>query len=323
MMKRMLLLLLILFPVAASAAEPWRLSNLPLSPEQKPNIEVLPTTTLEGELRPIGPDGWRFVPESIQVAPDQKRLVFTVAQGKPDPKNIYPVAVELKKPNGETVRRDHRIFVTTAPNSRLDVRGPDENGNTAEQWNDAIAVPWTESERSATIKTVWNRKRFSVLLEIEGLELTPFDGKKPSTAVQVAIGSLQTDRSPGELYQFLAFADGQEGRLVSLSSPDRGPSEYPMVVDSKTFVWKRDKTVFFEISIPFSVLKAIRPGEGREFTMSLLVHDPTRGEVRDWGRICSAPKEKSETWIRWKGDSIAETPLTAPRTGWCLCSSKY
>jgi hypothetical protein len=88
-------------------------------------------------------------------------------------------------------------------------------------------------------------------------------------------------------------------------------------------VWKHGKTLRWETAIAFAAIPTIKPGEGRELTLSFLIHDAVNKMVLDWGRTCLLPDENTEKWCRWKGDSIGNAVLAVPRAEWGLCSSKF
>ena len=311
--------------LTATTGAELRIANLTLSPEQKPNIEVVFEAPCDGVVRLAGPEGWRIVPETMIATPDQKRLVFTVALGRPNEKNSYPFVVEVQQPDGSILQQNQEIHVTTAPNSNLGVAGPDDQGAVIGNWDHAIPCSVLAGDNQIHIRTVWNRRQLCLLLGVDNLRLVPAENDLPFTAVQIALGSVRSDKTAGELYQFLLFAgETGAGRLVSLPDNHKdSPRHLPNVDVSKAFVWKQEDTVWFETAIPFAAIPAIRPGEGRELTLSFLIHDAAQKNVLDWGRTCLLPVEGVEKWFRWKGDSIGDTPLTVPRSEWGLCSSKF
>jgi len=315
-------LTLFLFSTVASGTE-WRIANLLLSPEQKPNIEVVSETPIDGVVSLIAPEGWKIVPETIDATTDQKRFVFTVAQGRPNENNTYPLSVERRRRDGTLLRLDQEVRVATAPNSNLDVAGPNDQGVATENWNHAIPLSVVVGDKPIRVHSVWNRRRLSLLIGIDDLQLVSAEKDSPFTAVQIALGSVRSDKTFGELYQFLLFADDAgKGRLVALKE-DGSPENLPNIDASQTFVWKHGKTLWFETAIPFAAIPAIRPGEGRELTLSFLIHDAANRTVLDWGRTCRLPDEKNEKWFRWQGNVIGNAVLATPRAEWGLCSSKF
>ena len=305
---------LFLFSTIGVGAE-LRIANLLLSPEQKPNVEVVFAAPVNGTVSLAAPDGWRIVP----AATDPKRAVFTVAQGKPNEENSYRLSVAVQRPDGSTFQHAQDVRVATAPNSNLDVVGPNEHGAATADWGHAIPCSVKIDDSVVRIHTVWNRRRLSLLVGVDNLQLAPL------SAVQIALGAVRSDKAFGELYHFLLFADETgKGRLVSLNDrPNDSPQRLPEVDASKAFAWKHCETVWFEAAIPFAAIPAIRPGEGRELTLAFLIHDAAKKTVLDWGRTCLLPNETTEKWLRWQGDSIGNTVLTAPRSEWGLCSSKF
>jgi len=83
---------------------------------------------------------------------------------------------------------------------------------------------------------------------------------------------------------------------------------------------------YYECSIPFRLLRdRIRPSEGREFHLSVLVHDPGGTGIRDWGQAAGmGPPERNRlAWSLWQGAKWGDEPPFDNKTHWGLCSSKY
>ena len=315
---------LLLISNAAVGAD-LRVANLLLSPEQKPNIEVLFESPVDGVVSLVAPEGWRIVPETITAVTNQKRFVFTVAQGKPNETNVYPISVVVRHSDGTTLHHTQKVHVATAPNSNLEVAGPNDQGVAAGNWGHAIPYSVDLKNNRIHIHAVWNRRHLSLLVGIDDMNLIPAEKDSPFTAVQIALGSVRSDKTFGELHQFLLFADETgTGRFIALQdNQGDSPQNMPNVDASQIFVWQHEKTVWFEAAIPFAAIPAIRPGEGRELTLSFLVHEAENKTVLDWGRNCLLPNENLEKWFRWKGNYIGNAELAVPRSEWGLCSSKF
>ena len=69
----------------------------------------------------------------------------------------------------------------------------------------------------------------------------------------------------------------------------------------------------------------IRPSEGREFFLSVLVHDPDGTGVRDWGEAAGLwPSQRNRmAWSLWPGADWGEKPPYDNKLHWGLCTSKY
>ncbi|MHC4181658.1 MAG: hypothetical protein ACYSWU_29560, partial [Planctomycetota bacterium] len=83
---------------------------------------------------------------------------------------------------------------------------------------------------------------------------------------------------------------------------------------------------YYECGIPFSPMRGqIRPSEGREFCMSVLVHDLDGTGIRDWGRAAGLwPWQRSRwAWSRWAGAVWGKQPPFDNKLQWGLCSSTY
>jgi hypothetical protein len=206
-------------------ADDLRIANLLLLPEQKPNVEIVAETPINGMVNLSGPDGWNIVPKTITATVVQKRFVFTVAEGRSNEKQSYPFSLTVQRKDGSTLQHIQHVCVATAPNSNLVIAGPNNGGVIAESWSHAIPCSATVHDKLIRIHSVWNRKRLCLLVEIDDMELVPVEKDSPFTSVQIALGAVRSDKTLGELYQFLLFADATgKGRLVSLTKDDSPPS---------------------------------------------------------------------------------------------------
>jgi len=157
--------------------------------------------------------------------------------------------------------------------------------------------------------------------------------------VQLAISPEQspTTTSPDEAsgrYEFLVVAPG-EGRAAcfqlaqpatKLSETQKARDLGPLALENAEAVVRRaDGVTYYEVAIPFKSLPEIRPSEGREFCLSVLVHDPDGTGIRDWGQAAGLwPSERNRlAWSNWPGAKWEKEPPYDNRLPWGLCSSKY
>jgi len=135
-------------------------------------------------------------------------------------------------------------------------------------------------------------------------------------------------------YEFLVVGGTDGGRCYRLAEPGTPLGETqdprplgPLVYDAAAAaVSRRGNTTYYEIGLPFQPMRdRIRPSEGREFCLSVLVHDPDGTGVRDWGEAAGLwPTERNHlAWSRWQGDSWGENPPLDNKIPWGMCSSKY
>ena len=96
--------------------------------------------------------------------------------------------------------------------------------------------------------------------------------------------------------------------------------------DADIAVRRAGDVTYYECSLPFRPMRDdIRPSEGREFFMSVLVHDPDGTGVRDWGQAAGLwPSQRNRlAWSRFPGDQFGDQPPFDNKTQWGMCSSKY
>jgi len=324
-----------------------RVGSFTMAPAHTPHAVVtvknLLPTPYEGTLRVKGPEGWLIVPAEQKVsipAGGTTRSVFTVQRGTISETNSY--AMEARATGaGSTVVHKQEVVCASAPYFKPQIDGK------VEEWKDAIPVTFSSGGKKTVISTYWNRRQFAILVAVEEDRLLPWQTgapQGPCDAVQLAISPQDTatgsspDRS-AERYEFLvaATAAPMQGRWPAkcwqLASPattlaetqksrELGSLEAPGV---EAAVTRQGNATYYECGIPFKLLDQIRPSEGREFCLSVLVHDPGGTGLRDWGAGAGLwPSERNRlAWSLWPGATWGPEPPFDNKLPWGLCSSKY
>ena len=331
-----------------SAAEPvaLRVESFTVPPSTQPlvfvAVENRGNTPCRTAVSMKGPKGWQIVPATREVSlagGQLKRVPFTVERGLNLNANSYPIEVSATG-GGATVVRKQNVVCASAPYYKPTIDGkPDE-------WKDAIPVAFTTGGKKTTISTYWNRRQFSILVAVEEDKLTRSDQSQVFDAVQVAISPQDTSTgtsADGEAvrFEFLfvsagkgAAGKGAEGKCFRLASPGMKLAEAkknralgPLEYEKATVAVSRSGGItYYECSLPFGPMRRdIRPSEGREFFMSVLVHDPDGTGVRDWGQAAGLlPWQRNPlAWSRWQGAKWGEKPPQDNKLHWGLCTSKY
>jgi len=330
--------------VAAEVPLELRIESFPVAPAHSPSAVAVVgnrgQAPFQGTVRIKAPEGWQLSPteQEVSLGPGEvKRVAFIVKRGMIVESNRYPLEVSVTG-SGSTVIYRQEVVTASAPYFK-----PTIDGNT-DDWKDAIPVTWTTGGKKTVISTYWNRRQFSLLVAVEEDELIPFQ-EKPEPggfdAVQVAISpqDTQTGTSPDEdasRYEFLFVATtrGADGKCFLLAEPGMRLSEgqqlrplAPLAYDkAEVATSRRDGITYYECSIPFRLMRdRIRPSEGREFHLSVLVHDPDGTGIRDWGQAAGLwPSERNRlAWSSWQGAKWGDEPPFDNKTKWGLCSSKY
>ncbi len=329
-------------PLAAGEPVAMRLEGFTVAPAHTPHAVVAVKNLLqapyEGTLRVKGPEGWSIVPpeQEVSLGPGEtKRVKFTVQRGTIRESNAYPIEA-FATGGGATVVHRQSVACTSAPYFKPEIDGKTDD------WKDAIPVTFTSRGKKTTISTYWNRRQFSLLIAVEEDNLVRWIkdmGPGGCDAVQLAISPEQTPTptSPGEAsgrYEFLVVATG-EGRAacfqlaepaMKLSETQKARDLGPLVLKSAEAVVRRAEGItYYEVAIPFKSLVEIRPSEGREFCLSVLVHDTDGTGIRDFGQAAGLwPSERNRlAWSNWPGAVWGKEPPYDNRLPWGLCSSKY
>lgn len=327
-----------------AAGEPvaLRLGSFTVAPAHTPHavvtIKNLQQAPYEGMLRVKGLEGWSIAPleQKVALGPGEtRRVTFTVQRGTIRQSNAYPMEVSAAA-GGTIVVHRQSVACTSAPYFKPEIDGKTDD------WKDAIPVTFTSGGKKTTIGTYWNRRQFSLLVAVEEDKLVFWQkdvGPAGCDAVQLAISPEQspTPTSPDEAsgrYEFLVVATGEDrATCFQLAEPATklGQSQKardlgPLALEKAEAVVRRaDGLTYYELAIPFKSLPEIRPSEGREFCLSVLVHDSDGTGIRDWGQAAGLwPSERNRlAWSNWPGAKWEKEPPCDNRLPWGLCSSKY
>ncbi len=326
------------------AAEPvaLRIDSLLVTPAHTPSAVVhvknLTDSPYQGLVRLDVPAGWmlKSAEQPVSLAPaETAKVAFMVQRGTAVEENLYPLAVSVTG-GGATVVRKQNVVTASAPYFKPEIDGDPSD------FNDAIPVSWTTSGKNTTIRTYWNRKQFAILVAVEEDRLIPATKSTAGghfDAIQLAISpqDARTGAAPQEetsRHEFLLVPTGPAaGRCYLLAQPgmkcaetqaDR-PLEPLAYADAELSVRRVGPTTYYECSLPWKLMRDIRPGEGREFCLSFLVHDPDGTGIRDWGEAAGLwPSQRNRlAWSRWPGARWSDRPPLDNKIPWGMCSSKY
>jgi len=327
---------------ATVAGEPVRIRVEPLTvpPATQPLISVvvqnLGDAPAAGSLSIAGPADWRIAPASQPLelaAGAEKRLAFNIEKARNVAANVYPFTLEARV-GDQLVRRDQSVFVASAPYSKVAVDGR------IDEWQDAIPVTFEERGQRTTISTFWQRKRFGLLVAVQERQHIAYTGPDgpPCDAVQLAISAPEPAGSgDGQAVRRLEFlfvsAGGKPGcfQLAGWDTPRGRAGELqslePLACgDAETAIVREGDVTYYECSLPFSLLReALEPAEGREFFLSVLVHDPDGTGLRDLGRAAGlwTQPEDALAWSRWRPTAPGGDRPRGYHVRWGLCTSKY
>ena len=324
-------------PVLAGAQEPvaLRIESMLVAPAHTPSLVVavanLRPAAYAGVIAVEAPEDWLLEPTSQTVelaARETKRVRFQVRKATTVEENRYPMTV-VATGAGATVKHAQTVVTASAPYYKPTIDGDPSD------WKDAIPVSFTTAGKTTLISTYWNRRQFAILVAVQE------DRHGPGDAVQLAIApqDARTGTAPDQeaaRFEFLFRADEQlaNARCYRLAEPGTRLSEtqtlrklatleYP---DGVVAVTRRGDITYYECSIPFKPMRSlIRPSEGRELCLSVIVHDPDGTGVRDWGQAAGlwTWQRRRLAWSCWPGARWGPLPPFDNKTPWGLCSSKY
>lgn len=328
--------------IGAFAAEPvaLRMETLIVPPSTQPLVFVLvknlQDTVYKGEVALKVPDTWRLAPSSrpVELGPGEtKRVPFAIEKGRNVEANRY--ACEMTATSGSsTVVHKQEIFAASAPYFKPTIDAQTDD------WGDAIPITFTKDGKKTVVATYWNRRRFSVLVTVQEDKLVPYSPGTTDSfdAIQFAILPIEPfeELPPGVAgrFEFLLAAAGDTGRCFQLAAMDTKLDETkktrglgPLAYEDADIAIRREGDVtYYECSLPFKPMRDdIRPSEGREFFMSVLVHDPDGTGIRDLGRaaVLWPTEEDASAWSRWQGACWGDKPVLGNKIRSGFCTSKY
>jgi hypothetical protein len=320
-----------------------RVETLTVPPATQPLLQVVAqnpgSAAWQGELSLRGPTTWQLTPDRqpLSVRPGgQTRLSFSIERGRNIASNRYEFAATARSQAGTVVEHRQQVFVASAPYFKPTIDGQ------LDEWKASIPITFTTAGQNTTISTYWNRREFSLLVQVQEKQLVPFSGKNPQQAfdaVQFALAPLpetetEMDSALAKRFEYLLVAteDGPScyqfagSGTENTSGSDIGNMK-PLASNQVKLALRRERDfTIYECSLSFRPLRdVLRPSEGREFWMSVLVHDPDGTGLRDLGKTASlwpAPDSQS-TWHRWSNAVFQDRKPLPPMVRWGFCASKY
>ena len=312
-----------------------RPENLCVQPSTGPLTHVLVQNLLDkpytGTIHVTVPPGWKLDATSkpVTIAPRQlARIPFAIEKAIDAESNVYAIGVRVSG-GGQDVVWDTPVVGATTPYYKpvIDGKGDD--------WGDAVPITFTVGGKKTVVRSYWSRKAFSLRISVEETAHVAM-GNKPFDAVQVAISPARA-RTPRQAngttqrYEILLASGAGGGKCFMLTRPGEAASagQTPQTLagrelaGAKLVVSRAAGMTHYECALPLAAMPAIRAEPGREFRMSLLVHDPDGTGLRDWGGTVGLwPWQRNRlAWSVWPG---AAWPAEAPfdnKIEWAFSSS--
>lgn len=327
----------------AEAAEPieMRIESLTLPPAHGPLIVVdvraphaPPGSKHEGSFTVKVPEGW-VMSSSQQTASwigdATARVKFAVQRGVGRDDGVYPIEIAATVDGVTSIHRQN-VLCATAPYFKPTIDGE------AGEWKDALPVAWVSGGKKTTVSSYWNRRELALLVAVEedalvGYRAGPFDAVQVAVSPQDSVTG-ESPQSAAGRFEFLlaSTGNGTEGKVFQLAGPETrlAETQAERVLEplecrqARLAVSRKGGTTWYECSLPFSPMQSqIRPSEGREFYLSVLVHDPDGTGLRDLGQAAGLTRRTAWAWSRWPGAAWGPQPPLDNKVEWGLCASKY
>ncbi|NQT88807.1 hypothetical protein HQ560_18715 [bacterium] len=308
----------------AVAIRPENLVVLPATgPVTHVLVQNLQNKTFEGTLSLACPPGWKLdaTTKPLVIPPRQLvRVPFKIEKGIDAEPNRYAITATAEGA-GATVVWDKPVAAATTPYYKPVIDGK------IEDWADAVPVTFTTQGKLTSISTYWSGRAYSILVSVEEKDHDP-----TKDAVQFAISPARavTPRypyEPSQRYEFLIV----NGRCHLLMTPGVDSAAGQMkrelakleLPSAQVAVSRVGNVTHYECAIPLRAMPTIRAEPGREYCMSVLVHD-SDSDLRDLGRAVGlwAWQQNPLAWSQWpNGMNRGHTPYDN-KIEWGFCSSK-
>lgn len=343
----------VVLPVGCGNGPPTGAHLPPVDPNGPPvairaeNLLVLPATgplthvlvqnlrneTYTGTIHMTCPDGWRLDAASkpVTIPPRQlARIPFAIEKGIDAEANVYPITVRAKGAGSEIVW-DKPLVAVSTPYYKPVIDGR------VKDWLDSIPMTFMAGGKKTVVSTYWSRRAFSILVSVEETAHKPMGAAEAFDAVQLAISpaGAKTPRSAdgkAQRYELLLTADASGPKCFLLMKPgdavstgrtarDLAPME---LAGAQLSVSHAKGVTLYECAIPRKAIPAIRAEPGREYRLSLLVHDPDGTGLRDWGLAAGLwPWQRNRlAWSLWQGAAWPDEAPFDNKIEWGFCSSK-
>lgn len=302
----------------------------PLMHVQVKNVSAAP---FEGQIAVTFPQGWKVnKPRQPISVPAGKtlRVPFAIEKGINAADNMYPLVIEVTAGQSRWVF-NQAIVCASAPYLDIAIDG------TFDDWKDSIPVTFTTGPKKTIVRTAYTRRNFFILIGVEEDAHQPtLDNKTPHDAVQIAIAPRDavTPEKAGEksprFELLLAGVAGPDAKCFALTRPGELLGEKPVELTenrempkAKLWIARKEQFTWYECAIPLKQLPGIEPEPGREFCLSVLVHDPGGTGLRDWGSAAGLwPGQRSaQAWVPWIGSKWPRELPFDSAIEWGFCSS--
>ena len=314
----------------AACAEPQvRCRNFTVNPSTGPvgEVEVRAGGAWSGTVSITPPAGWSIDPAAFEVAlaaDETRSLSYRVLKAREEAENAYRfvIAVSGGSTSTQTVR------TASAPYG-----APKIDGRLGDEWKDAIPLRFETRGKRTAVRTYWNERSFCVSVEVEEQALVPSNRKRADgafDAVQLVVGA---KGAKAARHEFLIEPTGKSKaacrRLASAQAPagSAQSEEAVAVPEAQAAVRHGDGVTAYELLLPLEALEGVRVDAGREFTFSLLVHDPDGTGLRDLGSAMNRPETERRAqpacWTTWDGGCWAGAPPFDGGSEFGFCSSVH
>ena len=309
-----------------------RPKNFIVNPSTGPVHEVMVTNTTDnpfnGTIEISYNKGWTSTPKShkISIKPHETKMISQAITKAIDyANNSYPVKVVVKNNSGKEVFKEN--FVTrcfSAPYYEVKVDGD------LKEWKDSIPVSFKSKGKNTTLRTYWDRYNFYIAVEVEEDKFNGTSDSKTPDCVQISISGKKNKSVDNQFVAVASNSMWSGDKVYKVRQLHKLPS---IVVENAKIDVERDedkKITTYEIAIPFSAIKGVRPTAGRGLNFSILVQDPDGTGVREIASIMNMPELKaSEKGRSWYSGGVGEFSVNSKdakfddRIDFGFCSSLH
>ncbi len=295
-----------------------RPKNFIVNPSTGPVHEVMVTNTtnkpFSGTIAITYGKGWTSTPKNhkITLKPhESKDISQAITKAVDYASNSYPVKVVVKNISGKEVfSKDFTTKCFSAPYYEVKIDG------NLKEWKDSIPISFKTKGKNTKLRTYWDRDNFYIAVEVEEDKFMGTSDSKTPDCIQISLSNkkAKSNEKSFSSNQFVAVGSNSMwsgNKVYNVISPSEQqrlfsiPNQMPNIVKNSQIDVDRDndkKITTYEIAIPFSSIKGVKPTAGRGLNFSILVHDPDGTGIRELASVMNMPQllnEKLSTWVSW------------------------
>ncbi len=294
-----------------------RPKNFIVNPSTGPVHEVMITNTtnkaFSGMIEITYSKGWTSTPKNhkLVLKPNETKMISQAITKAVDyASNSYPVKVVVKNNEGKDVfSKDFTTKCFSAPYYEVKVDG------NLKEWKDSIPISFKTKSKNTTLRTYWDRYNFYIAVEVEEDKFMGISDSETPDCIQISLSGKKKSSPTNQFVVVGSNSMWSSDKVYKVICPTENQKLSTcsgfilnVIENAKIDVKRNDdkKVTTYEISIPFSDIKKVKPTAGRGLNFSILVQDSDGTGIRELASIMNMPELSKDSPQKWYSGRVGD-----------------